>query len=62
MIFYKYFSHEVTGKFPFIQDTCANLCRLIKVKYLASIMYFYVLFTVHFVKAWNNHTHFVYTP
>ena len=50
------------GKFPFIQDTRANLCRLIKEKYLASMMYFYVLFIVHFVKAWNSHTHLVYTP
>ena len=62
LIFYKYFSREVTGKFPFIQDTRANFCRLIKEKYLASIMYFYVLFTIHFVKAWNSHTHLVYTP
>ena len=62
LIFYKYFSREVTGKFPFIEDTRANLCRLIKEKYLASIMYFYVLFTVHFVKARNSHTHLVYTP
>ena len=62
LIFYKYFSREVTDKFPFIQDTRANLCHHIKEKYLASIMYFYVLFTVHFVKAWNSHTHLVYTP
>ena len=60
---YKYFSHEVTGKFPIIQDTRANLCRLKQVNYLASIMYFYVLlFTVPFVKAWNTHTPSVYTP
>ena len=62
VIFYKYFSREATGKFPIIQDTRANLCRFIQVNYLASIMYFYVLFSVHFVKAWNTHTHSVYTP
>ena len=39
------------GKFLIIQATRANLCRLIQVNCLASIMYFYVLFTVHFVKA-----------
>ena len=42
---------EVIGKYPVIPDTRAHWCNLMKVNYLASIMYFYVLFTVHFVKA-----------
>ena len=60
-MFYKYFSHEALDTFPVIPDTRAHLCRLIKVKYLVSRMYFYVLFSVHFVKACIIHTHFVYT-
>ena len=59
---YEYFSHEVIGKFLVIPDTRAHLCCLIKVKFLALIMFFYVLFTVHFVKACIIHTHSVYTP
>ena len=61
LIFYKYFSHDAISKFPVIPDSRAQLCHLIKVKHLASVIYFHVLFTVHFVKACITHRYLVYT-